>query len=99
LGWNGYLRSLNELLSIWFPTRFGVGYRTGLVCFARVAWAIWNTRNKFCIRRIFPNKPIDVVLFGVSFIQKWRMHEGASEGLAGDAGAEAARLSEGVQAI
>jgi hypothetical protein len=59
-------RSLNELLTSWLLKRF-----------CRVAWAIRNTRNKYYIRRRFPNKSIDVVLFGVSFTQNWKKREPA----------------------
>jgi hypothetical protein len=34
LGWTGYPRDMNDLLSKWLPKDFGVNYQLGLACFA-----------------------------------------------------------------
>jgi hypothetical protein len=38
LGWHGYPRRMDDLISNWLPGGFNVGYQNGLACFARVAW-------------------------------------------------------------
>jgi hypothetical protein len=45
----------------------------GLSCFAGLAWAIRNTRNKICIKKTFPERPIDMIYFAISFIQSWKI--------------------------
>jgi hypothetical protein len=79
LGWRDYPRSMSDLISNWIPRRFGVGEQTGLTCFASLAWAIWNVRNKICIQHTFPNKSLDVVYYAVSFLQKWKLLMKATE--------------------
>jgi hypothetical protein len=73
LGWNGQPRSMNDLITEWVPQGFGASYEISLTCFAGVAWAIWNAKNKMCFNKSFPNKPTDVIYLGLSFIQKWRL--------------------------
>ncbi|TVU21064.1 hypothetical protein EJB05_30676, partial [Eragrostis curvula] len=36
-----------------------------------LAWALWKNRNKMAIRKTFPNKPTDVMMSGIAFLQKW----------------------------
>jgi hypothetical protein len=72
LGWKGCPKSMEDLL-IWLPEKFSVSYHIGLSCFAGIAWALWTTRNKFYIRKVFPEHPIDVVFLCLPFIQKWRL--------------------------
>jgi hypothetical protein len=74
LGWKDYSRSRDDLLSNWLPRKFGVSYQTGRSCFAGIAfaWAIWTARKK-CALRFFPNKAIDIVHLGVSYLQKWKI--------------------------
>jgi hypothetical protein len=55
LGCDGYPRSMRELL---LPAKFGVSYQSGLTCFARIAWALWN---RICIQRRFLEKPSSLV--------------------------------------
>jgi hypothetical protein len=73
LGWNGYPRSMRELLSDWLPVKFGTSFQTGFTCFAGLAWALWTTRNKISIQKMFPEKSIIVVYNALSYIQKWRV--------------------------
>jgi hypothetical protein len=68
LGWQGYLRDTNDPISNWLPDKFQVGYQLGLSCFAGLAWTIWTTRNKICIEKTFPDKPIDMVYLGLSLL-------------------------------
>jgi hypothetical protein len=68
LGWNGYPKSMDDLILNWLPRGFGVGYPVGLGCFARIAWAIWLTRNRMCMSRVFVHNPIDVISLCLSFI-------------------------------
>jgi hypothetical protein len=56
LGWEGYLRSMQELVTTWLSGKFRVSYQIGLACFVALACAIWLTRNNICIRKKFPNK-------------------------------------------
>jgi hypothetical protein len=72
LGWQGYPRSMNQLISSWLPGKFGVSYQIGLSCFAGLAWVIWNTRNKICIKKSFPNKLIDMVYLSYRNGSNWR---------------------------
>jgi hypothetical protein len=51
LGWEGYPRSMQELITSWLPRRFRVSFQIGLACFAALAWAIWLARNNMCIRK------------------------------------------------
>jgi hypothetical protein len=71
LGWQGFPRSLEDLMCNWISRKFGVGRQLGLACFASIAWAIWNVRNRMCIQHAFPNNSFDVVYLALSFIQKW----------------------------
>lgn len=47
--------------------------QTKLSCFAGLAWPIWNTRNKICIKQVILDKTIDTMYLGLSFIHKWRV--------------------------
>jgi hypothetical protein len=51
----------------------GVSHQLGLACFVGYAWAMWNTRNKMCIQKVFPSKPVDIIYCGMSFVQKWSL--------------------------
>jgi hypothetical protein len=44
----------------------------GLTCFAGLGWAAWLTRNKICMQKSFPAKPIEVIYNALSFVQKWQ---------------------------
>jgi hypothetical protein len=68
LGWTDYPWYMNELITEWLPQKFGVNYQIGLSCFAGLAWAMWNTRNKICIKHSIPERPIDTIFLGVSFL-------------------------------
>ncbi|GJM91173.1 hypothetical protein PR202_ga07522 [Eleusine coracana subsp. coracana] len=39
---------------------------------ARIAWAIWKTRNKMTIEKKFP-KPKDALITGITLLQKWKV--------------------------
>jgi primosomal protein N' len=39
--------------------------------FAGFAWALWNTRNKMAIEKIFVKAPTDVIYMAISFMQRW----------------------------
>jgi hypothetical protein len=71
LRWEGYPRNMDDLKSNWLTQGFGVSYQTGLACFIEFTWVIWNTRTKMIMQDVFPDKPINVLFLGVSFIQKW----------------------------
>jgi hypothetical protein len=64
---------MRELLSDWLPVKFGTSFQTGFTCFAGLAWALWTTRNKITIQKMFPEKSIIVVYNALSYIQKWRV--------------------------
>jgi hypothetical protein len=53
LGWNGYPKSMNDLILNWLPGGFGVGYLGGLACFVGIAWAIWLTKNMMYVAGLF----------------------------------------------
>jgi hypothetical protein len=42
------------------------------VFFVALAWALWNTRNKFSIERKFPRHPVDVIYKLIISLQLWR---------------------------
>jgi hypothetical protein len=73
LGWEGYPRSMEDLLMNWLHRKLGIDFQMGLTCFAALAWAIWNTRNKICIQKTFPNKPTDIIFLALSFIRQWKI--------------------------
>jgi hypothetical protein len=73
LGWEGYPRSMADLLSNWLAGRLGVNFQTGLIGFTPFTWVICITRNKLCIQRIFPNKPTDIIFLALSFVQQWKI--------------------------
>jgi type III secretory pathway component EscR len=73
LGWTRRPTSINNLTNVWLTGGLKVSFQIGLTCFARFAWAIWLTRNKMCISQIFPNKPINIIHLGVSFVQSWKI--------------------------
>jgi hypothetical protein len=64
LGWDGYPRSVNELLAEWLPRKFGINYQTSLTCSVGFAWALWNMRNKMCFQCTFPHRPLDIIYLG-----------------------------------
>jgi hypothetical protein len=70
LGWDGYSRSLEEIMADWLPGKFWEDRQTELTCFAEIAWAIWNNRNKMCMSNRFPDSPMCVIFLALSFIQK-----------------------------
>jgi hypothetical protein len=72
LGWDGYPRSVNELLAEWLPRKFGTKYKMGLTCFAGFAWALWNMRNKLCFLRVFCLIGL-LILASFFFVQKWKI--------------------------
>jgi hypothetical protein len=73
LGWNGYPKSITELITDWLPGKFGASFQTGHSCFAGMALAIWMTRNNMCMRKAFPDKSTDVIHLGLPFVQKWKI--------------------------
>jgi hypothetical protein len=42
------------------------------VFFAALAWALWNTRNKFSMEKKFPRHPADVIFKLIISLQLWR---------------------------
>ena len=46
---------------------------------AGVTWAIWRSRNKMAIEKLFPKNPLDVIRSGVAYVQKWWPLLGASD--------------------
>jgi hypothetical protein len=51
----------------------GVSYKLGLFVFAKVAWALWKSRNKMAIEKRFPSHPLVIIRSGIVFVQKWRL--------------------------
>jgi hypothetical protein len=68
LWWKGHPKNMQDLLDNWLTGGFGVNYQTGLSCFAGFALALWTVRNKMCIQKSFPERPLDVVHLGISFV-------------------------------
>jgi hypothetical protein len=68
LAWGSYPRSMSELILDWLPRRFGMSFQMGLACFTWLGWAVWLTRNKICMQKTFPAKPIEVIYNAQSFV-------------------------------
>jgi hypothetical protein len=66
LGWQRYPRSMNGLISSWLLGKFGISSQTRLSCFARLAWAIWNIRNKIIQKMEAINEAVGEVQDGGS---------------------------------
>lgn len=73
LSWEGVPTSMDDLLENWPPNGNRSQKSLGLFIFAGLMWAIWRTRNKMAIEKIFPRKPIETLLYGLSFLQKWEI--------------------------
>jgi hypothetical protein len=73
LGWDGYPKSCKELTSEWLMGMFGVSYQIGLSCFEGLAWAIWKTHNDMCMRKVFLDKPIDIIRNKVEAQTSWML--------------------------
>jgi hypothetical protein len=61
---------MEDLILNLLPGGFRVSFQVGLSCFAMVAWAIWLTKNRMCMSRVFLKNPIDIIYLCLSFIQK-----------------------------
>ena len=42
------------------------------ILFVVLCWALWTTRNKFCIEEVFPRQPAYVLFKSLIFLQQWR---------------------------
>lgn len=69
-GWEGFPTSSSDLLDGWL-SKPDKNKNLGLFFFAGFLWAIWRVRNKMAIERKFPRKPTEIMLYGLSFLQKW----------------------------
>ena len=49
-----------------------------LFVIAGITWAIWRSRNKMAIEKLFPKNLLDVIRSGVAFVQKWHLLLGKS---------------------
>jgi hypothetical protein len=54
---------MEDLILNLLPGGFRVSFQVGLSCFAMVAWAIWLTKNRMCMSRVFLKNPIDIIIF------------------------------------
>lgn len=66
-------RSVDELCSGWLKGKGPLSIRLTIFLFAGFAWAIWTTRNKMAIEKVFPKAPTDVIFVALSLMQKWRV--------------------------
>lgn len=73
LDWEGFPTSTADFFETWLPKGFGTQKTFALFIFVGFMWAIWRTRNKMTIERKFPKAASNVMLYGVSFLQKWRV--------------------------
>lgn len=65
--------STTDLMENWLTNKLGQYKSLALFIFAGFMWAIWKKRNKMAIERTFPNSPTEVVLYSLSFLQKWEV--------------------------
>jgi hypothetical protein len=70
-GWDSFPTSWEDLQGGWLSQKLKVPYKIGLFVFVGLAWALWKTRNKMAIEKLFPSSPVDVIRSGVTFVQKW----------------------------
>ena len=77
LGWAGCPSSLSDALDdhVWGGK---IPIRLKFFIIVGVTWAIWRSRNKMAIEKLFPKNPLDVIRSGVAYVQKWRPLLGAS---------------------
>jgi hypothetical protein len=52
-GWSNSPTSWNDLQGGWSFDNLNIAYRLQLFVFAGLAWALWNSRNKWQLRRSF----------------------------------------------
>jgi hypothetical protein len=65
----------------WVPSRYQILVPELSSLVAGLAWALWITRNKFCIQKKFPDNPINVIYVAASFVQKWKqLMKGVAKG-------------------
>lgn len=55
------------------PAGSGAKKTLDMFLFAGLLWAIWTTRNKMAIEKKFPKNSIEVLIHGISFLQKWEI--------------------------
>lgn len=73
LAWDGFPTSTANFFEIWLLKGFGTQKPFALFIFAGFMWAIWRTRNKMTIEKKFPKSASNVMFYGISFLQKWRI--------------------------
>lgn len=72
-GWEGFQISIANLCENWFGKKLSIS-KLGLYMFVGIAWAIWKPRNGMAIQKKLPsNNPSDILLLGISFMQKWSL--------------------------
>lgn len=64
-------RSLEDLSSSWLRGKGPLPNMLLMFLFAGFAWALWITRNKMAIEKIFVKSPSDVIYVGISLLQRW----------------------------
>jgi hypothetical protein len=63
--------SLEDLSSSWLQGKGPLPSKLVLFLFAGFAWALWITRNKMAIEKVFPKAPTDVIYTAISLMQRW----------------------------
>lgn len=68
---SSYPSSWEDLCFCWLGGKGPLPNRLTIFLFSAFAWALWTTRNKIAIEKMFPKAPIDVIYAALSLIQKW----------------------------
>ena len=63
--------SLEDFSCFWLEGKGPLPSHLLMFLFAGFAWALWTTRNKMAIEKIFPKAPSDVLYVAISLMQKW----------------------------
>ena len=63
--------SLEDLNYLWQQSKGPLPSNLLMFVFAVFAWALWITRNKMAIEKVFPKAPSDVIYVAISLMQKW----------------------------
>ena len=63
--------SLEDLSCLWLQGKGPLPSNLLMFVFAGLAWALWITRNKMAIEKVFPKTPSDVIYVVISLMQEW----------------------------
>ena len=78
-GWAGCPSNLGDVLGDKFLGVMKIPAHLKLFVIVGITWAIWRSRNKMAIEKLFPKNFLDVIRSGVAFVQKWRLLLGKSD--------------------